>query len=89
MASRRKPTKSAVQAAWKTFFDTPEGRLAVGAFMAKYGVYSPILANDPTSLAIQVGEHNAAAWLAEQCGLTPQVYVEERSDLDRIFEPAE
>lgn len=89
MGSRRKPTKVAVQSAWKTFFDTPEGRLAIGAFMAKFGVYSPIMAVDPTSLAIQVGERNAAAWLAEQCGLTPDVYVQERSDIDRIFEPAE
>lgn len=89
LPKKRKPTKAAVSAAWREFYETPEGRVAVGAFMAKYGVYSQMSATDPTSLAIQVGERNAAAWLAEQCGLQPSVYVQERSDLDRIFEPTE
>lgn len=87
-STSKRPTKASVKASWRTFFETPEGRIAINAMMAQFGVYSQITAVDGTSLAMQVGERNVAAWVAEMCGMKPEIYVEERSDTDRLFADA-
>jgi hypothetical protein len=82
---KRRPSKASVAASWRSFWETPEGRNAINALMAQFGVYSQINAVDGVGLAIQVGERNVAAWIAQQCGVQPEQYVQERTDTDRIF----
>lgn len=87
--TKRKPSKASVSAAWREWFNTPEGRIAVNALMTRCGVYSPVAALDSTGMAVQVGERNIGAWVAEMCGLKAEAYVEERSVFNRIeFEDA-
>lgn len=81
----RRPSKASVAASWKSFWETPEGRNAINALMAQFGVYSQIQAADGISLALQVGERNVAAWIAAQCGIQPEQYVPERIETDKIF----
>jgi hypothetical protein len=82
--TKRKPSKASVAAVWREFFETPEGRIAVNALLTRCGVYTPIMAMDPTSIAVQVGERNIGAWVAEMCGLKAESYVEERSTFNRV-----
>lgn len=87
MAQPRKRTShAAVATAWREFYQTPEGKAAVGALMAHCGAYSPIVAADPITAGIEIGKHNVAAWLAEQIGIRPDAFVQERSDIERVFE---
>jgi hypothetical protein len=84
---KRKPSQAKVQAAWKEFYDTPEGRIAIGALMARSGVYSQITANDPVMAGIEIGQRNIGAWLAEIIGMKAETtYVEEVVDLGKAFE---
>lgn len=83
---RRRVSKATVSAAWRAFAETPEGRAAIGALMARFGVYSPFLSGDQTAIAIQAGERNVAAWIAEQCSMKPEAYVDHRHEIDHLFE---
>lgn len=83
-STKRKPSKASVAAAWREFFHTPEGRVAINALMTRCGVYTPIAAADPTSMAVMIGERNIGAWVAEMCGLKPENYVEERKTFNSI-----
>jgi hypothetical protein len=80
----RKPSQAKVATAWRDIYNTPEGRMAIGALMARAGVYSPIAAGDAFTAGVAVGERNLAAWLAEIIGLRPDEYVGERDKTDRV-----
>lgn len=86
MARQRKPSKVAVAAAWRGFWDTPEGRAAIGALMATFGVYNRIEVGDAVAAGVAIGERNVAVWIAEQVGARPEDFVQERSELDRMLE---
>ena len=87
--TKRRPSKASVAAGWKEFFGTPEGRIAINALMTRCGVYTPVMATDATSMAVQVGERNIGAWVAEMCGLKAENYVEERTTFNAVeFEDA-
>lgn len=86
MAPRRRTAKTKVAAAWRDFYETPEGRIAVGALMARFGVYAPFTGLDATSLALNVGERNVCAWIAEQIGHRPDQYVDQRSEVEKLTE---
>lgn len=80
----RKPSKAKVAQCWRDFYDTPEGRAAIGAFMARAGVYSEIQAADPIQAGIAIGERNMAAWLAEIIGYREEEYATNRDATDRV-----
>lgn len=89
--SRRKTPRTKVAIAWRDFYNTPQGRHAIGALFAHAGVFSQIRATDPVSAGIEIGQRNVAAWLSEMIGLQPQDYVDEavvleRADLAASFE---
>jgi hypothetical protein len=76
MASRpHHDAKAQLEAAWKSVWQTPEGRLALSEFMVATNVYSEIVCNDQVMLAIAVGERNAGARIARMIGLQPVNYV--------------
>ena len=81
---QRKPSKAKVAQAWKDFYNTPEGRAAVGALMSRAGVYSPIVATDAFMAGVAIGERNMASFLAGLIGLKPEDYVDERDKTDRV-----
>jgi hypothetical protein len=83
-STKRKPSKASVAAAWQEWFNTPEGRIAINALMTRCGVYTPVMVGDPTSMAVQVGERNIGAWVAEMCGLKAENYVEERATFNKV-----
>lgn len=75
MASRRRPNaEAALSQAWKTVWNTPEGKLAISELLVATNVYSEIRTNDPVMLALAVGERNMAARLARMIGLKPENY---------------
>lgn len=82
--ARRKPAKAVVATAWREFWNTPEGKAAIGALMARFSVYSPIQTTNPTSMAVSVGERNVAAWIAEMIGMRPEDYVDQRSEVEKL-----
>lgn len=84
MAPRKKSARVIGAAAWKNFYETTEGRVAIGALMAHFGVYGSINHADPTSMAVAVGERNVCAWLAEQIGIRDEAYVDERSEVEKL-----
>jgi hypothetical protein len=86
---KRKPSKEKVETAWKEFYQSPEGRIAIGALMDRCGMYSAIVASDGFSGGIAIGERNIGAWLAGLIAARPQEYVEDRVDLERMFDPPE
>ena len=81
---QRKPSKAKVAEYWRDFYNTPEGRAAVGALMARAGVYSAITATDPVQAGIAIGERNMAAWLADLIGFRAEEFVDERDKTDRV-----
>jgi hypothetical protein len=81
---RRKPSKAKIAEYWRNIYETHEGRAAIGALMARAGVYSPIVAQDAFTAGVAIGERNMAAWLAEIVGLRPEEYVTERDKVDRV-----
>lgn len=84
MARARQTTKTKAANAWREFWQTPEGKLAIGALMARFSVYGAISTTDPTSMAVAVGERNVCAWIAEQVALKDQEFVEERSEIEKM-----
>jgi hypothetical protein len=81
---KRKPSKASVAASFRQWFETPEGRIAINALMTRCGVYTPVMVGDPTSMAVQVGERNIGAWVAEMCGLKAEHYIEERATFNKV-----
>ena len=89
MRQPRKPSRAKVEAAWKEFYSTVEGRIAIAALMDRCGVYAQVVATDGFSGGIAIGERNIGAWLAELIAVKPKEYVEERVDIERMFEQPE
>lgn len=73
----RRPAKAHVAAAWRSFWETPEGRAAIGDMMRQFGVYTQIPAGDATAMAIAVGERNVCTWIAAQIAMRPESFVED------------
>lgn len=74
--TRRKFAKARVAGAWRGFYETPEGKIAIHAMMRRCGIFSGIEAHDPVSMALHVGERNMCAWVAEMIGLRPEDFVD-------------
>lgn len=73
----RRPAKARVAAAWRSFWETPEGRAAIGDMMREFGVFSRIAGGDATGMAMAVGERNVCTWIAAQVGMQPEDFVDE------------
>lgn len=76
--------------AWKTFDQTPNGRVALAEYFIWCNIYSPIESNDPVEMARLVGERNAALRIVQLIGLKPEDFVQRATDdtdlLTRITE---
>lgn len=86
--TRQRFAKARVAAAWRGFYETPEGKIAILAMMRRCGIFSGIEAHDPVSMALHVGERNMCAWVAEMVGLKPEDFVDAWSkgaDFERRF----
>ena len=81
---QRKPSKAKIAQYWRDFYDSQEGRAAVGAMMARAGVYSTLAVTDPVQAGIAIGERNMAVWLAEIIGFRGEEFVEDRDKIDRV-----
>lgn len=66
---------------------SPEGKLAIGALMARFGVFGADLdPNNPTAMAIAHGQREVCAWIAQQIGMKDAVYVDVRNEFDDLTE---
>ena len=85
-ATKRKRTPRTKAAnAWKDFYNSPEGRLAIGALLARFDVFGAGEGIDnPTSMAIAHGQREVCAWIAEQIGMKAEKYVEVRNDFETL-----
>lgn len=83
--TRRRPARAVVASHWKTFWETPEGKIAIGALMAHFNVYGSNKGPDPvspTEMAVAWGERKVADWIAEQIGVKPEQFVDQRNEVD-------
>jgi hypothetical protein len=71
---KRNTSQKKLAAAWRSIWDSPEGRLAIGELLLSLHVYSEIQATDPMTIGIAVGERNVAARIARHIGLRPDTY---------------
>ena len=89
----KKPTTSkhqlAVAEAWRNFYESHAGRIAIADLMVWCNVYSPILETDPLLLAAANGERNAALRIVQMIGLKAEHFPTQSWDdtdmLDRLM----
>jgi hypothetical protein len=81
----RKPPEGALSEAWKAFYATPEGRMAIANLFAEFHIYSPIVARDAIEIATANGERNVALRIAQLLALKPQRFAETATeDIDLV-----
>jgi hypothetical protein len=91
---RRNGTNRAVIAvsdAWKQFYQTPDGRIAIAQLLLASGVYVPIETSDPLEMARLNGERNVALRIVQMIGLKPEEFptqaVEDEDIIARLYNP--
>lgn len=81
----RKPSEGALSAAWKSFYATPEGRMALAHLFAEFHIYSPIVGRDAVEIATANGERNVALRIAQLLALKPERFAETATeDIDLV-----
>lgn len=74
MARPRRNNEQALAGAWQAVWHSPEGRLAISELLVATNVYGEVISNDPTMLAIAIGERNMGARIARLIGLKAEDY---------------
>ena len=70
-APQRLKAQTAVAEAWKGFYATPEGRVAIAELMVWCNLYQPCISNDVMEMAREQGERNVALRIVQMIGLKP------------------
>lgn len=87
----RNRAEVAVAQAWQAFYQTPEGRAAIGELMIWCNLYSDTGTIDPIQLAREAGERSVAQRIIKLLGLkpelAPQVAWDDSDILDRMINP--
>lgn len=86
MSNKKISARSKAASAWRTFYETPEGKLAIGSLMARFHVYgtSDSAPVDAVSMAVIHGQRSVCDAIAQMIGLKPTEFVEERSEVETI-----
>jgi hypothetical protein len=86
---RRAKIESAAGAAWRSFYETPEGRVALAELAVWCNAYSRIESNDPIEIARMTGERNVYLRIAALMGQKPGDFLQHAQDdtdiLDRML----
>jgi hypothetical protein len=76
-------------AAWRAFYESPEGRVALGELAVWCNAYAPIDSNDPIEIARMTGERNVYMRIAALIGHKPGDFLQHAQDdtdiLDRML----
>jgi len=89
MAKPRAKANNAIADAWKGFYQSPAGRLAIADLMVWCNVYHDTATIDPIQLAREAGERAVAQRIAQLIGLRPETFPQQAWDdtdiLDNIM----
>lgn len=86
---RKAKIETAAGAAWKSFYGTTEGRVALAELAVWCNAYTPIETNDPYEAQRLIGERNVYLRIAALMGQKPGEFLQHAQDdtdiLDRML----
>lgn len=83
----RAPTKRRLASdAWKTFYQTPDGRIAIAALFKEFGFYATPIDSDQTILVRSIGQRDVLSRIVSLINLKPETAPADEQDQSDILE---
>lgn len=83
----RAPTKRRIASdAWQSFYQTPDGRIAIAALFRDFGFYSTPNEDDTNKLVRSIGQRDVLSRIAELINLKPETAPADELDQSDILD---
>lgn len=83
---KRNRAETASERAWKGFWNTTDGRVAIGQLFKDFGFYDTPSSVEATELARSIGQRDVLVRLAQLINLKPELAVEDMGHSEDILD---
>jgi len=89
MKQPKKTRETVVSGAWKAFYETSEGKVAIGQLFKDFGFFDTPIATDHGTMARSIGQRDVLARISQLINLKPEQSIaterEQTDVLERLW----
>lgn len=86
MAQRRSKPEVKISGAWKAFYQTPEGRVALAALFKDFGFYDTPQGADPILFARSIGQRDVLVHLSQLINMKTETVIQDDGDMEDVLD---